>query len=315
MKIIANPTSNGGKARKKWPIYEKALNEANIDFEIEWTNEIGHGIQLAKEASKDHDIVLSYGGDGTINEVVSGIGQAGFKSIFGIIPFGRGNDNAYNIRQTKNIEDVIEMLQNKEYRLIDVIEINNGERYSMGIAGVGIDADVSEQVVSKKVQIYNLALLRSIFRYRPRHMKIDIDNGTIVKELKSLTTMVGNGQRIGGGMKVTPNAVMDDGLLDIMIVGNTGFFETLSTSAKLGKGTHLTNPKVEILRGKTVTISNLSNKKVYGHVMGEYLGPLPHTFTCLPKKLKILKMSDIVLEREGWLNCNAFSDNNYLKYQ
>lgn len=310
MKIIGNPTTSGGKAKKKWPKYNDALKDAGFDYEFEWTKKSKHAIDIAREASESHKLIVVYGGDGTINETLTGIGQAGFKSTLGILPVGRGNDNAFNVRQTCNMDDLIEMLHKKEERLIDCIEINDGQRYCMGVAGAGLDADVSEQVLDKNTRfIYYLALVRSIFRYRPRMMEIDIDNGTIVKEEKVLTAMVGNGQMIGAGMLVTPDAIIDDGLLDIMVVGNTGFIDTLITSAKLGKGTHLTNPKVNVYRGKTVTISNKSNKKIFGHAMGEYLGPLPQKFTCLHKKLKILKMSDEVLEREGWLDCNAFSAN------
>jgi diacylglycerol kinase (ATP) len=311
MKIIGNPTSSSGRAKKRWPDYKEALENAGFDADIEWTTESGHAIEIAKEASDSHKLIATYGGDGTVNEVITGIGQAGFKSTLAILPVGRGNDNAFNIRMTKNLDDLIDMLQRKEVREIDCIDINDGQRYCMGVAGAGLDADVSEQVYNKGGTrfVYYLALVRSIFRYRPRMMKIDVDNGKIVKEGKVLTAMVGNGQMIGAGMLVTPDACLDDGLLDIMVVGNTGFVDTLITSAKLGKGTHLSNPKVNVYRGKTVTLSNLSKKKIYGHAMGEYVGELPIKFTCLPKKLKILKMSDEVLEREGWLDCNAFAAN------
>jgi len=311
MKIIGNPTSSSGRAFKKWPQYEEALKNAGIDFEFQWTEKPGHAIEIAREACKSHELIATFGGDGTVNEVITGIGQEGFKNTLAILPVGRGNDNAFNIRMTKNLDDLIDMLQRKEVREIDCIEINDGQRYCMGVAGAGLDADVSEQVYNKGGTrfVYYLALVRSIFRYRPRMMKIDIDNGAIVKEGKVLTAMIGNGQMIGAGMLVTPDACLDDGLLDIMVVGNTGFVDTLITSAKLGKGTHLKNPKVNVYRGKTVTLENLSKKKIYGHAMGEFVGELPVKFTCLPKKLKILKMSDEILEREGWLNCNAFAAN------
>lgn len=307
MKIIGNPTTAGGRAKKKWPKYQEALENAGLDFEMQWTEYAGHAIDLARQASKDHALIVSFGGDGTINEIITGIGQTGFKSTLGILPVGRGNDNAFNIRMTLDIDDLLDMLQKKEVRNIDCIEINDGQRYSMGVAGAGLDADVSEQVIDKNTRIiYYLALVRSIFRYRPRMMEINIDDGKIVKEGKVLTAMIGNGQMIGAGMWVCPDAVIDDGLLDIMVVGNTGFIETLITSSKLGKGTHLSNPKVNVYRGKTVTISSKSNKKIFSHAMGEFIGPLPVKFTCLHKKLKVLKMSDEILKREGWIDCNAF---------
>jgi len=308
LKIIANPSSFGGKAKKKWPEYEKALNEAGIDFEVVWTKGPKDGILLTKEACKDHKVIVAFGGDGTVNEVVTGIGQMGFKNTLGVIPVGRGNDNAFNLRLSSQLPAVIETLLKKEERLVDCIEINDGMRYCVGVAGVGLDADVSEQVMNKSSTfIYKVALIRSFFRYRPRHLHIDVDEGRIIKDLKSLTTMIGNGQRVGSGLKVTPNAKMDDGLLDIMIVGDTTIIESLITSRKLKSGTHLSHPKVEIIQGKKITITTMSKKKVLGHAMGEFLGPLPLTFTCRHKVLKVLKMPDPLLEQEGWLENNPFS--------
>ncbi|MFW9924232.1 MAG: diacylglycerol/lipid kinase family protein [Candidatus Thorarchaeota archaeon] len=310
MKIIGNPTCYGGKAIKKWPTYLKAFKEAGLDFEVEWTKASGDGIRIAKESSDEHQHLVVWGGDGTINEVVTGIGQTGFKNTLGVIPVGRGNDNAFNLRQTHNLEDIIEMLQNKQERIIDCIEINGGTRYCLGVAGAGLDADVAEQVINKNTRIiYNIALIRSFFRYRPRHLHIDIDDGRQVIDVKSLTTMIGNGQRVGSGLMVTPDAIIDDGLLDIMVVGNTGIIDSLITSTKLGKGTHFTNPKVKLYQGKKVVLTTESKKKVLSHAMGEFLGPLPQTFECKHKVLKVLRMSDAVLKREGWEKANAFSEN------
>lgn len=310
MKIICNPASSAGRTCKEWPKYEKALKDAGIDFEFEWTKGINDAIQIAKEAMNEHDIIVSFGGDGTVNEIVTAIGQKGFKNTLGVIPTGRGNDNAFNLRQTNKIADIIEMLLEKKHRIIDCIEINDGERYCLGVAGVGIDAVVAEAVYGKSSRMaYNIALIKSFFTYRPRHLNINIDDGRIIKDVKSLTTMIGNGQLVGGGKLVTPNAIIDDGLLDIMIVGNTGVFDSLITSAKLGKGTHLTHPKVEVIRGKKVVINTNSEKRIPAHAMGERLGALPHKFVCLHKVLKVLRMSDEVLEREGWSKANAFLEN------
>ncbi|NHJ48339.1 MAG: YegS/Rv2252/BmrU family lipid kinase [Asgard group archaeon] len=310
MKIICNPASYGGKAQREWFKYLKAFKEAGLDFEVEWTKGINDAIEITKRSVEEHDIILGYGGDGTINEIVTGVGQTGFKTTVGIIPHGRGNDNAYNIRQTEKIEDIVEMLTEKKTRIIDCIEINDGERYCMGVAGAGIDAIVAETVFGKSSKmLYTWALIKSFFSYRPRHMHIDIDEGKIVKDLKSLTIMVGNGQRVGNKKYVTPDAIIDDGLLDVMIVGNTTVIESLITSAKLGKGTHIFHPKVEVVRGKKVVISTKSKKRIPAHAMGEMLGDLPHKFVCLPKVLKILRMSDKVLEREGWNNASCFQEN------
>jgi diacylglycerol kinase (ATP) len=308
MKIICNPVSFGGKARKDWPKVVKVLKDEKFDFEVEWTKGINDAVEIVKRSVDEHDLFIVYGGDGTVNEVVTGIGQTGFKSTMGIIPVGRGNDNAFNIRQTDKIEDIVEMLKAKEERVIDCIDINDGERYCMGVAGAGIDSVVADRTYGKSSRIvYTTALIRSILTYRPRHMHIDIDDGREIIDCKSLITSIGNGQRVGNGKFVTPNAIIDDGLLDVVIVGNTGVIDTLLTSRKLADGSHLSHPKVYEHRGKKVVLSTDSTKRLVAHAMGEILGPLPHTFVCKHKVLKVLKMPDKILEREGWLYDNTFS--------
>jgi diacylglycerol kinase (ATP) len=310
MKIICNPTSYGGKARKAWPKVVKALKDAGLDFEVEWTKGSNDAVRITKESVNDHNIIVGYGGDGTINEILTGIGQTDFKTTLGIIPSGRGNDNAFNVRQTNKIDDIVDMLLEKQTRQIDCMEIDDGERYCMGIAGAGIDGYLSEIVYGKGTRIvYNIGLIRSILTYRPRHIRVDIDDGRIVRDGKCLSVMLGNGQRAGNKKMVAPNAIIDDGLIDVVVIGNTRILETLITSRKLNDGTHITHPKCEILRGKKVVLSTESEKKVHAHAMGELLGALPHTFTCLQKKLKILRMSDDILRREGWHNAITFSDS------
>lgn len=310
MKIICNPISYGGRARKAWPRVVKALKAAGLDFEVEWTKEIGDAIRITKESVKDHDIICAYGGDGTINEVLTGIGQTGFKTTLGMLPFGRANDNAFSVRQTSHLADLVDMLVNKETRTIDCLDINDGERYGLGVAGAGIDAVVAAMVVGKSTRIsYNFSLLKGFFTYRPKSMQIDVDDGRITRDLKALSIILGNGQRVGNKKIVAPDAVIDDGLIDIAIIGNTRILETLITSMKLSDGSFTEHPKVETLRGKKVVISTTSSKSIPGHVMGEMLGPLPHKFVCLHRVLKILRMSDTILKREGWDKATVFSEN------
>ncbi|MBD3190435.1 MAG: YegS/Rv2252/BmrU family lipid kinase [Candidatus Heimdallarchaeota archaeon] len=310
MKIICNPTSYAGKSRKNWPRVVKALKEAGLDFEVEWTKEPLDAIRITKESIEDHDIICAYGGDGTINEIVTAIGQTGFKTTLGILAAGRGNDNAFSLRLTNYIDDLVEMLQAKEVRRVDCIEIDGGKRYCVGVAGAGIDALVAEKVIGKSTRIsYSLALVQSFFSYRPRHMHIDIDDGRVVRDLKSLSTMICNGQRVGNKKMVAPNAMINDGLLDIVVIGNTGIVESLIASAGLKKGTHINHPKVEVLRGAKATITTNSPKRIPVHSMGEMIDPLPHTFICRPQALKTLKMPDQVIQREGWTDANVFLEN------
>ena len=302
MKIICNPNTYAGKARKNWPKFVKAFKDAGLDFEVEWTKGVNDAIRIVKESVEDHDIICAYGGDGTVNEVVTGIGQSGFKTTLGILPVGRGNDDAYSLQITNKMEDMVEMLVAQETRQVDCIEVNDGERYVVGLVGLGISGNVAEASLGTKTPFtYTLHLIKNLLTYKNVDMKMTLDDGKIIKDIKTLDVAVGNGICAGNKKILCPDAILDDGLLDITIVGNVGFFERFVILGKLGKGTHVKHKKVEQLHAKKVVLENTSGKEIARHFMGEMFGEFPYKFVCLPKALKVLKMPDHILKREGWL--------------
>lgn len=302
MKIICNPNTYAGKARKNWPKFVDAFKKAGLDFEVEWTKGVNDAIRIVKESVKDHKIICAYGGDGTVNEVITGIGQTGFKTTLGILPAGRGNDDAYSLQITNRLEDMVEMLIANESRVVDCIKVNDGERYVVGLVGIGISGNVAEASLGTKTPFtYTLHLIKNLLTYKNVSMKMTLDDGKNVKEIKALDVAIGNGICAGNKKILCPDAILDDGLLDITIVGNVGFLERFIILGKLGKGTHVKHKKVEQLLAKKVVLENTSGKDIARHFMGEMYGDFPYKFECLPKVLNVLKMPDHILKREGWL--------------
>lgn len=301
MKIICNPNSYAGKARRKWPEFIKAFKEAGLDFEVEWTKGVNDAIKITKESVKDHKIIGVYGGDGTVNEVVTGIGQTGFKNTLAVLPVGRGNDSAYSLHLTLKMEDMVEMLVKKEIRKVDCTEVNDGERYVFALVGIGLSGAVAEGAIGTKSPFtYTKNILANLFKYKPDPMKIDIDDGKIVRNANILDIAIGNGVCAGNKKILCPGAVIDDGLLDISIIGDVNFFQKLFILGNLSSGKHVKHKKVEQLLGKKVVVENLSGKKIPTHFMGEMYGEFPYKFVCKHKALSTLKMSDHITEKIKW---------------
>ncbi|MHA1442622.1 MAG: diacylglycerol/lipid kinase family protein [Candidatus Heimdallarchaeota archaeon] len=302
MKIICNPTSYNGRARKNWPKYVKAFKENGLDFEVEWTKGVDDAIKIVKESVKDHKIIAAYGGDGTVNEVITGLGQTGFKNTLALIPQGRGNDNAFTLHITNKLQDVVQMLVRKEERKVDCIEVNDGSRYVVGVVGAGISGAVAYASLGAKTPFtYTKQLIKNIFTYKPDLMKVTIDDGEIIREGLMLDVAVGNGICAGNKKILCPDAIIDDGLIDITIVGNVKLLQKLIILGKLDKGTHVKHKAVEQLLGKKVVLENVSDHDIPRHFMGEKHGEFPYTFVMKPKALTVLKMPDHVLKRENWL--------------
>ncbi len=301
MKIICNPNTYAGKARKKWPKYIKAFKEAGLDFEVEWTKGVNDAIRITKESVKDHKIIGVYGGDGTVNEVVTGIGQTGFENTMAILPVGRGNDSAYALHLTLEMEDMVEMLVKKEVRKVDCTEVNDGERYVFSLVGIGISGAVAEGAIGAKTSFtYTKNLLANIFKFKTNHMKVDIDDGKIVREMNFLDIAIGNGVCAGNKKILCPGAVIDDGLLDITLIGDVNFIQKLYILGNLDTGKHVKHKKVEQLLGKKVVVENLSSNRVPNHFMGEMFGDYPYKFVCKHKVLSTLKMPDHITEKIKW---------------
>ena len=293
MKIIGNPTTYAGKSLKNWPKFVTAFKKAGLDFEVEWTKGVNDATRIVKESYKDHKIICAYGGDGTVNEVLTGIGQTGFKSTLCILPAGRGNDDAFTLQISNNLDDLVDMLLTKQQRKIDCIEVNKGGRYVMGIVGAGISGAVAEASLGQKSPgAYMFNLVKNILTYKPHPMKLTIDDGKIVRDINALDVAIGNGICAGNKMLLCPDAIIDDGLLDISLVGDVNFFEKLNILNRLKKGTHIKHKKVEQFNGKKVVLENVGEKALPIHFMGEMYGEFPYEFKCLHKALTVITMPD-----------------------
>ncbi len=283
--VIVNPVA--GKTSKYWPAIKRELKEMEYDFDFQFTEERGHATSIAAEAN-GVDVIVSVGGDGTLNEIVNGI--VGSDITISVIPTGTGNDF---VKSADLFTDCITATRNifsENIRQIDMgsVTYDGGKRYFIGVAGMGFDGLVSKTTSSvnkpKAGTIpYLLGILKHLAEYKSVEVTLTIDEVTL--EQKVMFVDVANGKYVGCGMTIAPHAEVDDGLFDVIVIGDFGRIESLIRLPTLYRGTHLSNSRVGFFRGEHVELH--SEKPLSIHVEGEYIGQTPATFAIHKKALKV----------------------------
>jgi YegS/Rv2252/BmrU family lipid kinase len=289
IKFIINPEAYRGKAKNKISQIERFVKESDFDYSIDVTQRPKHATDLAKKAANNgFETVVAVGGDGTTHEVVNGI--VGSNISLGIIPIGAGNDfsNCLGIPK-KDIKRSIEIIRTGKKKKIDLGKLD--DEYFMGFAGTGFDTMIVD-LSSKQRNL--LKLLGSFFyiygfynvliRFKPIPFKIITKDSVIEK--KAVIIVVGNSWLAGGGMKLVPDAKLDDGLFDVCIVEETSKFELFKVFPRVFSGTHITHPAVEIFRTDFLRIE--SDRKMSVQADGEILRSLPVNFELIPKALDVI---------------------------
>ena len=308
-KVIVNPMARGGIAGKRWPHINKLLSDAGVSFDHDFTEGVGHGIELAREAvDKGYELVIAVGGDGTVSEVVNGIvdEEGKGRAILGIIITGVGNDIVRTLGIPRDYANACRVFSDFKTATIDlgVVEYMKGDekgrRFFINTAGLGFDAAVVERTPGlnrtiKGIMPYAFGLLLTLRAYRNKEATIDLD-GTASKE-RVFLVVVNNGRYFAGGMKITPDADPCDGLLDALIMGDFGRLEVLWNLPKVYKGTHITHPKLRSCRVKAIHIG--STERLLLQADGELLGQAPASIQVLPAALTVAVPHDSPLTRLG----------------
>ncbi|HEY95285.1 MAG TPA: diacylglycerol kinase family lipid kinase [Dehalococcoidia bacterium] len=297
-KVIVNPVAGANKTYKKWPQLNRLLDHIGLSFDHQYTEGAGHAIELARDAASDgYRYLVAVGGDGTVNEVANGIlntGSAGDVS-FGVISTGTGSDFARSAGIPMDSINACSVLTSVKRLVIDagIVEYHkNGQktqRYFVNAAGIGFDAAAVES--TEKIPKYFggtipylAGLLRTLIGYRNKSVVMDIDDRN--QPAKILSMIVANGNYLGGGMHVAPDAMMDDSLLDVVVIGDVGKLDLLKSLPMIYKGTHGNHPKVSIEKAVKVFIN--TSERVLVHADGELLGEGPALFRLIPSALSLV---------------------------
>ena len=269
--ILVNPVSGNHKGKKHGIIVNKLLKKYNIKSKLIISEYPGHLTKIVKKfSSKEKCRFYSIGGDGTLNEVVSGI--IGSDSEIVIIPCGTGNDFIKSISKYNSLRKIIKESLNKESTKIDVIKLNNN-RYCINILNMGFDAMVAKNVdIFRKVPFisgklkYNLSIFYTLLSNKNFKIKIRYDNSTYTKGSFTLVAIC-NGKYYGGGISPCNDAKVDDGILNICAIDSTRVRHKIKLLPKYQKGLHVNLPQVHL--NKCNTISIVSTHKFPVSIDGE----------------------------------------------
>lgn len=295
--IIANPAAAAGRVGRTRDALRARIEAVLGACEYRETRASGHAVELAREAvTQGCSRVLSLGGDGTHHEVVNGLlsHEEGSRVAFGIVPAGTGGD----LRRTLSVmtlDDALTALRDRPEKRVDVgvAEFTDAkgdavtERF-VNLASCGMSGLVDRLVNASSKSLggtasFLMGTLRALAQYRPARVRVTADGRDLGEHDISLV-VVGNGRYAGGGMHFCPNARMDDGVLDLVVVPHAGLVRSAVRVPRLYQGTIETIPEVITAKVREARVELIA-RDAFLDLDGESPGGAPVTFRVEPSKL------------------------------
>jgi YegS/Rv2252/BmrU family lipid kinase len=292
--FLVNPASDNGKTGKRWPEFARRASALGLAGETFFSERPGHLIELARTAVDDGaTLVVAAGGDGTLNEVVNGIAERDVD--LATIPLGTGMDFVRTYGIPTRFDDAVRVALTGEPRTIDAGRVHYrtwagepAERWFANVGSVGMSGAVAQRAngMSKALggkATFFYALTRVFLEWQNTEVTVTFDDGE--RRGRMHDVIVANGMWHGGGMKLAPGARPDDGLFDIVLIGDVSKLDFLTTAPKIYKGAHVHHPKVEVLRSRRVEVDAPETLPI--ELEGEQVGTTPVTFEVVPGALRL----------------------------
>ncbi len=323
--VIANPISGSGLVEREWDVVERQLRSTLTEYNVAFTEGPGHATMLAREALRaGWEMVVSVGGDGTLNEVANGffdridyadlydvepggwINRTGDHpalinpdAVLGVIPMGTGGDFRRTLGMMGGWREAVEALAGTKTRKIDLGILSFVDdaarvdgRVFVNIASMGLSGAVDDLVGKIPSQVggsaqYTLAVLGAFARWS--NVKVDFRFDEIDEVREDLVVaIIANGQFFGGGMWAAPGAALDDGQFQFVMLGDLTRPEAVRTLMSIYRGNHFDSPKVWRRNARSITARAVDpQERVLLDVDGEALGRLPCALNVLPSYINL----------------------------
>jgi diacylglycerol kinase (ATP) len=286
--IICNPGAGGVDDRESI----RAQLEQFPDAEIRFTERSGDATRFAEEALQSGcETVIAAGGDGTLNEVLNGVGPHPERVKVGLIPLGTGNDFAKMLALPDSAEECLEILRAGQVRPVDLVRVISDQvRYFINVSAGGFSGTVNEIMTPEIKKNWGpLAYLRcaaeALPELRAYRTELQLDDSTTLA-LDLYNVVIANGRYVAGGTLIAPEASIDDGLLDIILIPQNPAMELALVAAQIAIGKHLDSEGVVFRRAAKVSVK--SEPGMWFNVDGELVGNDPATFEVMPRALQFL---------------------------
>lgn len=283
--LIVNPFAGGGRAGRQLGAVEAALEELRLDHRVYLTQSLEHARELARGAGRAGETAVAFGGDGLIGAVAGALQESG--GLLGILPGGRGNDFIRSLGIPLDPRAACEVLAGGVVRELDLGEAG-GSRF-VGIASCGFDSEANrianESHLIRGNLVYAYGALRALIGWRAAEFELTTDSGE-VRNVTGYTVAAANSNAYGGGMWLAPDAALDDGLLDVVIVSDLPKLRFLRLLPSVFRGEHVRRPEVEVLRARELAIRASRPFKLYAD--GDPIAELPTTIRSLRAAVRVI---------------------------
>lgn len=305
--VIVNPKSASGSTRDNWAATASDLRAHFGAFSVAFTKSAGDGVNIARRAAREgREFIIACGGDGTINEVANGILLSGVDAELGVLPSGTGGDFRRTLGLPQTNREAAAALRDGVTRQMDAGKVtfadHSGEtvsRYFLNISSVGLAADVIKRVKSARIfdwlpvesmrgkANFAVSALQEVFDLDPSLVRVRFDDGD-EHTVQTIAFCIANSRYFGGGMMIAPDAAINDGLLDVVNIGDLSTAKVLLNAYSLYQGTHQSLPEVNSTRAKRIEVSAADpSKPIYLETDGELPGQLPAVYEVVPNALRI----------------------------
>jgi YegS/Rv2252/BmrU family lipid kinase len=305
--VIVNPKSASGSTHQNWSATAAELRVHFGPFNVEFTRHQGDGVDIAEHAANaGRSLIIACGGDGTINEVANGIIRSGKDAELGVLPSGTGGDFRRTLGIPLATRAAAACLRTGKAKLIDAGRVTfqdfSGEtvsRYFLNVSSFGLAAAIVGRVKSARAfdwlpirsvrgrANFAVSTLQEVFGLEAVTIRVRIDDGE-EKMLQTINFCVANARYFGGGMMIAPDAKLNDGLFDIVNIGDIGTAKIVLNAYTLYRGTHLHLDEVNSSLAKKIEVSAAEpGTEIRLETDGELPGRLPATYELVPNALRV----------------------------
>lgn len=284
LSVIVNPAAGGGRAARAVPDVSSALRRHGLEHRIEFTDSLAHARALAQTAAERDEVAVAFGGDGLL-AAVAGV-MAEHDGVLAVLPGGRGNDFARCIGLPLEPVAAAETLASATITRFDLGWV--GDSPFIGIATCGFDSTANRIANETRLPLGNLVYaygaLRALAGWRPLRFELRADGEELT--FVGYSVAIANASRYGGGMQLAPEARLDDGLFDVVLVSDAPKLSFLRQLPRVFSGAHLDSGYVRVIRAREVQVSADRHTEVYAD--GDPIATLPVVATVRPQAVRVM---------------------------